>query len=509
MTIVFFTLSLLTELINPAPAAPKKSGETVDFTGFSPWVEKQMKDHDVPGLAIAVVKDGKIVFARGFGYRNVKEKLPVTPDTLFPIGSCTKAFTATLLGILADEGKLDWDSRIRDYLPEFKLKDPVTDNLVTPLDLLTHRTGVARHDYSLYNAPASREELVKRLRYLDSSKSFRSGFQYNNFMYVTAGYMAGRIAGTTWEDLVQKKILDPLGMKTSNFSVEKLKKMKDYALPYTKMDNKLQEIPFRNIDAVGPAGSINSSIDEMAQWLLLNLNKGKWGDTRLVSGKTMAMIHSPQVAVGGTLPEDEERFYSFYGMGWFITAYRGHVQVTHDGGIDGFLADMTLLPRDNGGMVILTNSDSGDPCSLIIANNIYDRLLGLTPIPWSKRYKEKEEKYKLEKEKQKKKADAGRKTGTVPSHPLGDYAGEYEHPGYGVLTVKKDGDGLTVIFNGIRYNVEHYHYDNFRLSYKQFDRDFKASFHTGKKGEIDKIFIPFQTGVKDIEFTRKEPKKGK
>ncbi|MFQ6032023.1 MAG: serine hydrolase domain-containing protein, partial [Candidatus Zixiibacteriota bacterium] len=215
-----------------------------------------MKEWKVPGLAISIVKEDKVIYTKGFGFRDVKKGLKVTPHTLFAIGSCTKAFTAVAMGFLVDEGKLDWDKPVREYLPSFKLKDPFASERMTPRDLVCHRSGLPRHDLVWYNSSTSREELTHRLQYLEPSKDFRTTYQYQNLMFMTAGYMVGKIAGKTWEEFVRERILEPLGMEESNFSVEDSKKAPDFALPYFKdKQERVIEIPFRNIDNVGPAGS--------------------------------------------------------------------------------------------------------------------------------------------------------------------------------------------------------------------------------------------------------------
>lgn len=507
---IAFVLVVISMLFTPSLYA-KKGTVKVNLKGFSKFVEQQMKEWEVPGVAIAIVKDGKLVFAGGFGFRNVEKKLEVTPDTLFAIGSCSKAFTATLLGILVDEGKLEWDKPVRGYLPSFKLKDPVASQYMTAVDLVTHRCGLPRHDLVWYNSSATREELIKRLQYLEPSQGFRSIFQYNNLMFMTAGYMAGKITGTTWEKLVQKKIFDPLGMKNSNFSVECSKKSLDFSLPYSKREKKVVVIPFRNIDNVGPAGSINSSVNEITKWILLNLNKGKVGEKQVISEGNLQKIHSPQMVMGRSLSKREELFYATYGMGWGITAYRGHPVLAHGGGIDGFISNISFLPRDKAGVVVLTNSDRGGGalCS-IIRYNVYDRILRMKQIPWSKRIKEQIEKTKKEQEEAKKKKKESRILNTKPSHKLEDYTGEYENPGYGILTIKKEGDQLTATFNGLEFKGQHFHYDIFEFTSDFFDEDKqKATFHTDVKGSINKVSIPLQTGVKDIEFTRMPEKKMK
>lgn len=509
ITFVFIIISLL---IHPTLYG-KKDTTKVNLKGFPKFVDKVMKEWEVPGTAVAIVKDGKVVFAAGFGYRDVKKERKVTPDTLFAIGSCSKAFTATILGILVDEGKLEWDNPVRDYLPSFKLHDTFASERMTPVDLVTHRSGLPRHDSVWYNASASREELVKRLPHLEPSKDLRYTYQYNNLMFMTAGYLAGKIAGTSWEQLVQTKLFDPLGMKNSNFSVNDSQKSADFSLPYSKREKKVTEIPFRNIDAVGPAGSINSSVNEMAQWIILNLNEGKFGDKQVVSKGALQKIHSPQMVTGSPLDRDKEFTYSLYGMGWSINVYRGHPVISHGGGIDGFISGVAFLPRDNAGVVILTNGDHGgnQVCS-IITYNVYDRILGLRQIPWDKRIKKRFDEAKKKSEEAKKKKKEEPVPNTKPSHKLEDYTGDYENPGYGIITVKKDGDRIKGAFNDLHFTGQHFHYDVFEFtsnSDSERERKIKATFHTDIKGNISRVSVPFQPGVNDIEFTRMPEKKMK
>ena len=246
--------------------------------GLGKFIDEQLQISKVPGLAIAIVKDGEVILSQGFGKRNIDQDLEATAETLFAIGSCTKAFTTTAMGILVDEGKLDWDKPVREFLPTFKMFDPYVSDHMTPRDLVCHRSGLPRHDFMWYGAPYTRQEIFDRLQYLEPSKDFRAVWQYQNLMYMTAGYLAGQIAGCDWEAFVRQRILDPLDMHSSNFSVDASQQAPNFAIPYNEKDDVVRPIPFRNIDAVGPAGSINSSVSEMARWLLLNLDKDKHGD---------------------------------------------------------------------------------------------------------------------------------------------------------------------------------------------------------------------------------------
>ena len=500
-------LILFVSLFIDSPLPAQEKTEKVNLKGFPEFINKTIEEWKVPGLAISIVKDGKVIFSEGFGFRDVKKGLKVTAQTLFAIGSCSKAFTAATMGILVDEGKLDWDKPVREYLPSFKLKDPFATERMTPRDLVCHRSGLPRHDLMWYNSSAGRREIFDRLQYLEPSKDFRTVFQYQNLMFMTAGYMVGQIMRTTWEEFVQERIFDPLGMNDSNFSVEDSKKAPDFALPYTERKDKVVEIPFRNIDTVGPAGSINSNVTDMAKWLLLNLNKGKHGEKQIISEASLNQIHSPQMLSSQSIRYDE-LFYSSYGMGWGITAYRGHLLLTHGGGIDGFTALVSLMPRDNIGLVILTNH-GGTPVPSIVAYNAIDRLLGLDQVDWNKRIKEQMDKAKAESEKDKKEKDKDRKLNTKPSHPIEDYTGDFEHPGYGVVSIQKEGEQLKGVFNSIEFTMKHYHYDVFEFHNDLLDTPMKVSYFSDVKGNIHSLAIKLEQAVEEIVFTRMPPQKMK
>lgn len=494
----FCFLIILSSLLAPLVASKKTPEE--DLKGLDKFITERMEEWKVPGLAISVVQDGRLVFSKGFGFRNVEKNLPVTPKTLFAIGSCTKAFTAVTMGILVDEGQLEWDKPLREYLPTFHLKDKFASERMTPRDLVCHRSGLPRHDAVWYNSSATRKELFERLQYLEPSKDFRTTYQYQNLMFMTAGYLVGQRTGASWESFVRDRIFMPLGMTDSNFSVTDSQKTQDFALPYMKKDDKVIEIPFRNIDTIGPAGSINSNVTDMANWLLLNLSKGKKGDQQIISESSLREIQSPQMISSKSYRYDES-FYSMYGMGWGISSYRGHLILRHGGGIDGFTAQVVLMPKANIGMVILTNM-SGTPLPSIIVYNVADRLLGLNQIDWNSRIRKEVDEAEKEAEQAKKDKDKDLKPDTKPSHRLEDYAGDYEHPGYGVISVMKKDDQLIAEYNSISYAVRHYHYDVFEFHDEMFDRSFKVSFLTDLKGNISSLSVQLETAVEPSVFTK-------
>jgi CubicO group peptidase (beta-lactamase class C family) len=488
-------------LLTPAQLQAQNGSAPAPLNGLDGFVEQVMKEWKVPGLAVAIVKDGKVVYAKGFGYRDVKREMKVTPDTLFAIGSCSKAFTATALAMLVDEGKLEWDKPVRDYLPDFRLQDAYATANLRPRDLVTHQSGLPRHDLVWYGSPLSRKELFDRLRYLEPSRPLHARYQYNNLMVMTAGVLIERISGNTWEEFVRRRILDPLGMKTTNFSVNDSQKTTDYSLPYGEQKGEVNEIPFRKIDAIGPAGSINSSVNEMTRWLLLQLGKGKFEDRQIVSEKALGETHTPQIVAGGDLKYDES-FYFSYAMGWAVTSDRGHPALSHSGGIDGFTSQVRFLPKDQLGVVVLTNSSS--PASSLIASNAMDRMLGLAEAPWAQRAKDDAAKAREAQAKARAEDEAKRKKDAPPTHALKDYTGQFEHPAYQTLTISLEGEQLKFDLHGLTGALRHYHYDIFQGEEGTIGiGGTKVSFLINRAGEIDRVSIPLEPSVKEIVFTRK------
>lgn len=494
LAIVIFVLFTNAHFVNAQKGALK---------GFDKFVENTMKEWKIPGLAIAVIQDDKVIHAKGYGFRDIENKLPVTPNTLFAIGSITKSFTVTSLGMLNDDGKLEWDEPVHTYLPAFQLHDLVASEHMNAVDLVTHRSGLPRHDFLWYGSDFTREEMFHRLKFIEPSEEFRIAFQYQNLMYMTAGYLAGQISSMTWETLVQKRILDPLGMKTSNFSVNKSKKMEDFAYPYTERKDKVQKIPFRNIDEIGPAGSINSSVNEMIRYVQLHINKGKFGEEQLLSDNNAIKMQTPQMVMGGTIQYDELGHNS-YGMGLFITTYQGQKMVQHGGGIDGFISLLSFLPRKKMGAIVLTNFSGNNPVPTIVTRNVYDRLLEVDQVDWVSRVKEQQEKAEKSRQEAKEKKYSNKKVGTSPSHELADYVGSYEHPGYGVVNVENENSHLKLTFNQMSDSLKHFHYDIFEIPEESTTpfANKKVRFDYDENGNIDRVFIPFETQVDQIIFTR-------
>jgi CubicO group peptidase (beta-lactamase class C family) len=489
--------------------ADPSGAATSALAGFDEFVQSAMKSWGVPGLAMAIVKDGKVVMAKGYGLRNVQANLPVTADTLFAIGSSTKAFTTMAMGILVQEGKLAWDEPVNKYLPKFALNDKVAGERMTPRDLVTHRSGLPRHDLVWYNAKLSRPELVARLPYLEPNEDFREKFQYQNLMFLTAGHLAAEVAGTPWEEVIRSRILDPIGMKNSNFAVSDSQKSRDFATPYTLKDKTAVDIPFRVIDTIGPAGSINSSVNDMSKWLLLNLGGGMIGGKRIVAARQVQDMHRPQMVIQAFpgLFEDPEIQQPAYGLGWFIESYRGKKRVHHGGAIDGFITQVSMIPEEGLGVVVLTNL-GGSPLADIVARHASDRILGLEPIDWNGRSLKRREVGEKASASAKKSAGEERKTGTKPAHTLDEYAGEYVHPAYGSVTVMRSGEGLTARFHDLPMRLNHWHYETFRADVEEkslSELKLFFQFFTDVQGEVDRLTVPLEPSVQPIAFKKLPP----
>ncbi len=493
----------------PCNLTRKAEAKSVDnnkdpLEGFEAVVIEGMKKLEVPGMAIAIVKGKEVIWAKGFGKRDVEKQLPVTPDTIFAIGSSTKAFTTFTLGTLVDEGKVEWDKPVRNYLPWLKLYDPAMTERLSVRDLVTHRSGLPRHDLVWYgNYTASRESFVRKLAFLEPSADLRERWQYNNLMYLTAGYLTEVLTGKTWEDAVRARVFEPLGMKRSNFSINESQKDNDFAQPYAKRGDAVVKIPFRDISNIGPAGSINSSVNEMARWVTAHLNGGKYGDQQIASAATVNEMHLPQMATGA--PGDHPEISSMdYGLGWMIDTYRGHQRVQHGGNIDGFSANVVLFPKDKLGIVVLTNLN-GSALRDLITREMADRVFKLSNVPWIDAAAANRATLEAASKAGEMKKEAARVAGTQPAHKLSDYVGDYEHLGYGIVKVALNAGKLSATFNTIETPLEHWHYETFNggKGKEVTFENMKYTFQTDAKGFVAKLVGGFEPTVNDIVFVKK------
>jgi len=409
----------------PAPA------QTAPPSDLDSYVVRVLKTFEVPGLSIAVVKDGKTVLAKGYGVRKLGAPARVDENTLFGIGSNTKAFTTAALASLVDAGKISWDDPVYQRLPGFQMYDPYVSHEMTIRDLLTHRSGMGLGEGDLLFWPHTtytRDEIIYRLRFMKPASSFRSHYAYDNLLYMTAGQIIPAVTGKSWDDYVREQIFAPLGMASTNVSADAFKPGDDYAFPHSKVDGKLQVVPFQNLDNVGPAGSINSSAAEMAKWITLQLNRGKFpsSDNRLFSERQSHELWSPQTILpigerSGPLAPLRATFAD-YGLGWALRDYHGRKLIGHTGGVLGFVSRVMLVPEENLGVVILTNAEEGGAFDSILYH-VLDHYFALQPSDWIAAFKASDEADEKEAAEIMQKQNAGRAADSKPSLALDKYAG--------------------------------------------------------------------------------------
>jgi CubicO group peptidase (beta-lactamase class C family) len=470
---------------------------------IGPFVDGQLAAWEVPGCAIAAVRDHDVILATGHGRRDLGAELPVTPDTLFAIGSTTKAFTAATVGALVDDGLLEWERPLRDYLPELRLHDPVVTDRVSIIDLLSHRSGLPRHDLAWLGHPGrSRAELVRRLRFLPLSMDLRQEFQYCNLGYLVAGHVVEVLSGTPWEDYLRTRLLTPLGMGRSNLSADDMSADPDHATACERRQGVVVPVPPRPVNAMAPAGAVNSCAADMARWLLAQLGGGQVDGQAVMSPGTVARQHTPHMLV----PEDRTFPASTrhaYGLGWMIGRYRDHRLVEHGGGIDGFLTECMLLPDDGIGVAVMTNTSSS-AMAPVVAYRVLDELLGLEPLDWYSSFKAR---FDAATAGIREARGARRVVREAPlPRPLAAYAGEYEHPGYCTLAITVEGDTLRPRLGTMDLSLVHRHYETFDLEWHELgdlSHVFSLMFLSDPDGDITALTVPFEPSVVPLRFERR------
>ncbi|MFN0107007.1 MAG: serine hydrolase [Bryobacteraceae bacterium] len=476
--------------------------QTIDRAALDSIIEDTRKAFSAPGVAVAVVKDDATVYAKGFGLRKLGAPEPVTPDTRMAIGSTSKAFTTAAMAILVDEKKMDWDDPVRKHLPYFRLSDPLADANVTMRDIVCHRTGYSRHDALWYRTTLSREEIIRKLEFIPLTKPFRSLYQYQNIMFLSAGESVGRIAGGTWEDFVAARLFAPLGMTNSDFSVRDLAKASDAAAAHVKRPSgEVEAIPYCNIDNIAPAGSINSSVRDLSNWVRMHLSGGMFGEKRVVSAKQIAELHAPQTVVrpDATARDLNPANQMSYGLGWMIQDYRGHHMVSHGGAIDGFRAQVTLMPEEKLGVVVLANL-GGNNMPEALRYAIVDSVLGLPKKDWNTTYLAAAAKQEAETEKRRAEEIAKRKADATPSRGLAAYAGAFESKAYGPVKVVESSGKLSLEWAGWQFGLSHWHYNTFMASAPSQRDPSPVLFVLGTNGNVRAVEFLGQ------EFGRKETK---
>ncbi|MGB5378646.1 serine hydrolase [Muriicola sp.] len=417
-----------------------------------------------PGFAVAVVEGQKVLYAKGFGYSDYENKIPTDANTLYAIGSSTKAFTSAILGQLRQEEKLSFEDSPIKHIPDLRFYNDEMNNGIIIKDLMSHRTGLPRHDFSWYLFPTdSRDSLMMRIAHQEPFTGVRKQWYYNNFMFLAQGVIAEKITGKPWEENIEERFFKPLGMNRSNTRIQEMKESSNAALGYElKKDSIISKMDYYDIAAMSPAGSINSSVNDMSKWLRTWINNGKNGDAQILPEAYLNEAISSQMVVGSGLPEKEfpDMHMSNYGYGWFLSSYRGHYRVEHGGNIDGFSANVAFFPTDSLGIVVLTNQN-GSAVPSLVRNTVADRFLKEGKTNWADDFKARQEKAKKEEAEAKANESSNNISGTKPSHILQQYTGKYANPGYGEFRIDNRNDSLIAIFKLNNYYLKHRHYDVF------------------------------------------------
>jgi CubicO group peptidase (beta-lactamase class C family) len=501
-----FVLVFLALAFGPALKAQDKA-IAKKLQGFDAYMAKILKDWNAPGIGVGIVVGDNLVFAKGYGYRDYEKKLPFTHSTLCQIASNTKLFTAVAAGLLVDEGKLTWDESVRNSVPSIRFYNDDLNNTVTLRDMLAHRTGITRHDTIWYKSDDTRKQLFDKVKYLEPQKPLRQTFLYNNLMYAAAGYIIELQSGKTWEDFVRDRIFKPLDMTNTVYSIADMLKQPDFGVAFTeKRDTfEIYKIPYyEDIGGVAPCGAIISNIQDMSHWLIALMNDGRYQGTQVLPSAVLKATLEPAIALPNT--ETETRGYwellnEAYGMGRDTVSYRGHLLTYHGGDLPGFHSQVSFLPRERIGVLVFV---IGNHCASLydtISYNVYERLLGMDQTPWSSRLLEIRLKGKKAGTEARAKAGADRIPDTKPSHPLKDYAGDYEHPAYGVLKIGMKDNQLQFDFHKLIWPLSHFHYDRFETPDDELYGRFAVNFLTNPQGDIDKAVISLDEA--EVTFTRR------
>jgi len=470
-------------------------------------VDSFVKENYNPSISMTVYDNGKYESFNA-GYADIENKKLATEDTIYAIGSSTKAFAAEALCILADRGDIDLDTPIIKYLPDFAMYDAYVTTALTVRDILCHRCGLPRHDLTWFaNADyEKRDELIHNIRYLKPFTTFRNKWYYQNHMFVLAGYLIEKMSGLKWDDFVQKEILEPLGL-CATFKITELAgepaMSKNYSV--TLADGTLKPSAYRDIYHVGAAGCINSTTKEMAKWVALQLNDGKVNDKQIISSKLLKECHTPQMVIqeDPIMPKFSEISQKSYGLGWFVENYRGRTLVHHGGNIDGYSAMHFFVPGTGFGASILTNCE-GTPIQNSLMYSLIDLYFGDEPVDWLGRYKT----AYIDLMKKGDEAIAALADSTVkdtkPSLPLEKYAGTYHHPGYGDIKVSVVNDALAVQYGDLDFKLEHLCLDSFLMKWGTKEMTVPTQFGLSLTGEVVTFSAKFEPALEEmIVFNKK------
>ena len=486
------------------------------FNDFANYIQQAMASWHCPGVALSIVKGDDVLYQAVFGQRDVENNLPLTADTRFAMASVTKSVTALSVALLVDEGKLEWDKPVWEYMPEFILDDPYITRQVTVRDMLCHRTGLPRHDLAAWRLDISRADFIKRMRHFKFSATFREKFQYNNLMYYAAAYLVEKLAGQKWEAFVQERIFVPLGMTASNFNPEPPQAGQENAIGY-RVDRDeagaakgLVAMPFGLHTELSPgaAGALFSTLADLTQWLKLQLNEGQVGGVRVISPHNLKQLHLPQMVIpGGGISEALFGNTLFaYGLGWFIEPYGGSTLIQHGGNVEGHSLIIGFVPQEKVGVVALTNVASLPLRDVLLYEGLDRALIG-SSRDWNGRFHQVFDPLIVGQAKSKQTAVAEKVADALPTHPLADYLGAYEADGYPDFAVRQTEEGLQACTVGSLSwsELRHYHYNLFEWHWADFDTWVKVRFDLDETGEVAAVSIPIEPAVDNVIFRRKQP----
>ena len=477
---------IITALTLPVHAA------AVDIARVDALARATMESWQLPGMAVAVIQDDHVVYAKGFGVRELNGTDAVTADTLFQIASTSKAFTTTSMAMLVDQKKMSWDDPVRKHLPYFQLSDPCADSLVTLRDIVSHRTGLKRHDELWDYGTWSREEIIRRAGKVELTKPFRSAYQYHNIMFMTAGETVASASGMPWTQFVTTRIFEPLGMKNSVVAQSDwLRKERASSHLYDPATRTIRVRPANDYESLGPAGSIKSSARDLSHWVRFQLNGGVIDGKRLLSEKALKETWKPHTVLptGDTADEDNPvTNINTYALGWRVQDYRGERLVSHGGALNFHRAQVALLPEHRSGVVVLTNINRGYAI-IGLRNALLDLLIGGETKDWNAYFLARDRKLDDEAAKSKRENDAKRHRDTRPSRELSAYAGVYSSPGYGDVTITVDGDRLVLSWQRLKAPLAHYHYDTFSLVIPDEDLDERVTFSLDADGSVEELSL--------------------
>jgi CubicO group peptidase (beta-lactamase class C family) len=480
----------------------------LQLSAFSQTLEEKLKEiddyanvvmatHKGPGMAIAIVKDDKVAFAKGYGVRELGKSDPVDQNTLFAIASNSKAFTTASLGILVDEKKLAWEDKVSKYLPDFQMYDPWVTSELTVRDLVTHRVGLDTFSGDLlwYETTYTADDILARVRHLKPVSSFRTRYGYQNLMFIAAGKIIEKVSGKPWCAFVRERILDPLAMSSTTCGFGNLGS--NAAVPHNESGGTLRPLPHGNVNGGYGAVALNSSVNDLSKWIRLQLGKGKFEGKQIFSEQQSWQMHQPylsQQISEAASRNNPTRHFSGVGMGWFLYDYHGRKIINHSGGLDGMLSYTVLIPEEKAGFVILTNSES--PGFGIMMNKIRDMLVNAPKRDWNAESVEQIKTGKANAEQERQKIDAAHATNTKPSLVIGNYAGTYSDKMYGDVVISEEGGRLVMRFTpapNFVADLEHWHYDTFQIKWRpsvsyNFPRGF-VTFTIDKNGKTDELKI--------------------